>query len=316
MLPLPAASNDAEPATRPSEESATPAGAPHDAGVKAGPIVAITAGLGAIVVLAAAWMAPRLAIVLAPLAVLLGAGALWSGARRIEQNLRSEIGRLSDANRGLARKLEALSDAAWERQDGEQYRGLVDARERAEAASRAKSRVLATVSHEFRTPLNGILGLTELLLESELTPDQETYARGVKSSGEALLALVDDMLDFSKIEAGRLDLHPEPTELEALLQEIAELLAARAHAKGIDIAVDIDPSVPRRVLVDATRLRQVLLNLAGNGVKFTEAGGVTLSASTVDDDGRPRIVFAVADSGPGRRAGGGRAHLRRVRADR
>ena len=118
-------------------------------------------------------------------------------------------------------------------------RALVDARQRAEAASQAKSRVLATVSHEFRTPLNGILGLTGLLGETELTPDQATYARAVHSSGEALLALVDDMLDFSKIEAGRLDLRPEPTDLEALLQEIAELLAGRAHAKGIDIAADV-----------------------------------------------------------------------------
>ncbi len=116
------------------------------------------------------------------------------------------------------------------RKDVEQ--ALVDARQKAEAASQAKSRVLATVSHEFRTPLNGILGLTGLLRETSLTPDQETYARAVHSSGEALLALVDDMLDFSKIEAGRLDLHPEPTDLEALAQEIVELLAGRAPYQG------------------------------------------------------------------------------------
>ena len=180
------------------------------------------------------------------------------------------------------------------RKDVEQ--ALVDARVRAEAASQAKSRVLATVSHEFRTPLNGILGLTGLLRETELTPDQETYARAVHSSGEALLALVDDMLDFSKIEAGRLDIKPEPTDVEALLQEIAELLAGRAHVKGIDVAVAIDPALPASVMVDPARLRQVLINLAGNGVKFTDTGGVTLSAAVGADD---TLVFTVADTGPG-----------------
>ncbi|MEJ0097959.1 MAG: ATP-binding protein [Bauldia sp.] len=184
------------------------------------------------------------------------------------------------------------------RKDVEQ--ALVDARQRAEAASQAKSRVLATVSHEFRTPLNGILGLTGLLAETELTPDQETYARAVHSSGEALLALVDDMLDFSKIEAGRLDLHAEPTDLEALLQEIVELLAGRAHAKGIDIAAEIGRGVPAAVVVDPARLRQVLINLAGNGVKFTERGGVTLSAAMSEAGA---LVFSVADSGPGIPAG-------------
>jgi PAS domain S-box-containing protein len=180
------------------------------------------------------------------------------------------------------------------RKDSEQ--ALVDARQKAEAASQAKSRVLATVSHEFRTPLNGILGLTGLLRETSLTPDQETYARAVHSSGEALLALVDDMLDFSKIEAGRLDLHPEPADLEALVQEIVELLAGRAHVKGVDIAAEISAAVPATVIVDPARLRQVLINLAGNGVKFTEKGGVTISVSLAEDG---MIRFAVADTGPG-----------------
>jgi PAS domain S-box-containing protein len=180
------------------------------------------------------------------------------------------------------------------RKDVEQ--ALVDSRQKAEAASQAKSRVLATVSHEFRTPLNGILGLTGLLRETSLTPDQETYARAVHTSGEALLALVDDMLDFSKIEAGRLDIHPEPTDLEALVQDIVELLAGRAHIKGIDIAAEIGAGVPAKVIVDPARLRQVLINLAGNGVKFTEKGGVTVSLSLAPDGA---VRFAVADTGPG-----------------
>jgi CheY-like chemotaxis protein len=179
------------------------------------------------------------------------------------------------------------------------YRSLDAARERAEAASQAKNRFLATISHELRTPLNGILGLNDLLLESGLTAAQETYARGVRSSGTALLALVEDLLDFSKIEAGRLDLRPEPASLERLIEEVAEILAPRAHQKGIDFAVDLDPAIPARLLVDAARLRQVVINLAGNAVKFTEAGGVTISAAVEGRTPGLRISLAVADSGPG-----------------
>ena len=195
--------------------------------------------------------------------------------------------RVRDEIYSIARDITARKDTEKE---------LTDARARAEAASQAKSRVLATVSHEFRTPLNGILGLTGLLRETELDADQATYVRAVHSSGEALLALVDDMLDFSRIEAGRLDLKPEHTDVEALVQEIVELIAPRAHAKGIDIVADVDAAVPALVMADATRLRQVLLNLAGNGVKFTERGGVTVSVRPSRDGA---LDFAVADSGPG-----------------
>jgi len=173
---------------------------------------------------------------------------------------------------------------------------LSEARRRAEAASQAKSRVLATVSHEFRTPLNGILGLTDLLAESDLGADQLAYLGAVHSSGEALLSLVDDMLDFARIEAGRFDLRPEPTDLESLLEEIVELLAARAHAKGIGIAAEVGANMARRVMVDAPRLRQVLINLVGNGVKFTDTGAVVVSVRVADDG---TTLFEVADSGPG-----------------
>ena len=183
------------------------------------------------------------------------------------------------------------------RKQGEQAHE--DARHKAEAASLAKSQLLATVSHEFRTPLNGILGLTGLLRESGLTPDQQTYARGVLSAGEALLVLVDDMLDFSRIEAGRLELHPEPTRLEPLVQDIVELVAARAHGKGIDVAADVDPTAPV-VLIDPVRLRQVLINLVGNGVKFTDSGGVAVTVTYGGlDNGKARLTFAVTDTGPG-----------------
>ena len=254
-------------------------------------------GIAAAVMLAVGWVHPDLLPLVAPIVVLIAALTLWGAARVDRSALADEVSRLTDENAHLTQNLGWLSDTARELRESE--RALSDASEKAEAASQAKSRVLATVSHEFRTPLNGILGLTGLLLETDQTADQRTYARAVHSSGEALLALVDDMLDFSKIEAGRLDLRPEPTDLAALLQEIAELLAGRAHDRGVDIAADVAADVPW-VVVDAHRLRQVLLNLAGNGVKFTEQGGVTLSATRRGAAGdSAEIVFSVADSGPG-----------------
>jgi signal transduction histidine kinase/CheY-like chemotaxis protein len=174
-------------------------------------------------------------------------------------------------------------------------RALAEASERAESASRAKSRFLAVVSHEVRTPLNGVLGMANLLLDSGLSPEQQTYAKSIKTSGEALLSLIEEILDFSKIEAGRLDLESISFDLSNLVTDVVELLAPRAQAKGIEIAAEIADDIPARVFGDAARLRQVLLNLAGNAVKFTDAGGVLVA---VEREGE-KIRFVVEDSGPG-----------------
>src|SRR5207249_2220946 len=155
-----------------------------------------------------------------------------------------------------------------------------EAKLKAEAANQAKSEFLANMSHEIRTPMNAILGMTELALTSDATPEQRRYLTTVKSSADALLQIIDDILDFSKIEAGKLDLHPTSFQLRDCLNDTLEVLAARAAEKDIELACQVANQVPDLVVGDANRLRQILMNLVGNAIKFTDKGEVFITVQT------------------------------------
>jgi signal transduction histidine kinase/CheY-like chemotaxis protein len=187
-------------------------------------------------------------------------------------------------------EIEALRDEIWE------LRAAAAARDKAEAASQAKSRFLATVSHEIRTPLNGILGLAQLLAMTRLEAEQASYVEAIGDCSRSLARLIDDILDFSKIEAGKLELRSEPFALAPLVESVVELLAPRAQGKALEIASHIAANAPARIVGDPARLRQVLINLVGNAMNFTERGGVGVRVACCE----PGVLrFEIEDTGPG-----------------
>ncbi|MBT6144112.1 MAG: response regulator [Gemmatimonadetes bacterium] len=177
---------------------------------------------------------------------------------------------------------------------------LAEARAAADEANRTKSAFLASMSHEIRTPMNAILGFSDILSGTVRDPQQREYLEAIRTSGNSLLGLINDILDLSKVEAGKLELEFKPCDAASVCRDMSQIFSQKAGEKGIDLTIDVVDGFPDAIVLDELRLRQVLINLIGNAIKFTTTGGVTLRASSIGDgEGSARVTFAVIDTGLG-----------------